>query len=215
VNQITVIEDDVYGDLAFDGCHPPAIRSFDDGSGLIYCSSFSKTLAAGFRVGWCIPGAAHGEVVRLKRKLNVGTAVPQQLAIAGYLASGKYSRHIRGVQRAYMERVGRMIDHVSYSFPEGTRISQPLGGSVIWVELPDQFDALRLFEDAESVGISIAPGTLFAVDGAYQNCIRLNCANPWSPEIASAVTWLGILLDEQKEDKSSGRVRARRARSRM
>jgi DNA-binding transcriptional MocR family regulator len=210
-HHITVIEDDVYGDLAFDGCHPPAIRSFDDTGRVIYCASFTKTLAPGFRVGWCVPGPAGDEVRRLKRKMNVATGVPQQLAIARYLATGGYARHIRKVQRAYMERTGLMIDHVSVSFPEGTRISRPLGGSVIWIELPDRFDALRLFEDAEALGISIAPGPLFTPDDAYRNCVRLNCANPWTTQIASAVSRLGMLLKEQDDDHTTGRKRARRA----
>lgn len=210
---ITVIEDDVYGDLAFDGCHPPAIRSFDDTGRVIYCASFSKTIAPGFRVGWCVPGAATDEVLRLKRKINVSTAIPHQLAIARYLATGSYARHLRKVQRAYMERTALMIDHVSVSFPEGTRISRPLGGSVIWIEMPDRYDALRLFDEADALGISIAPGPLFAPDDAYRSCIRLNCANPWSPQIASAVTRLGMLLQEQDDDHTTGRRRARRARA--
>lgn len=212
---VTVIEDDVYGDLAYDGRHPPAIRSFDQSGRVIYCSSFSKTLAPGFRVGWCVPGPAYDDVLRLKRKLNVATAVPQQLAIARFLASGKYARHIRKVQRAYMERTGRMIDQVAYSFPQGTRISQPLGGSVVWVELPSHFDAIRLFEDAEAIGVSIAPGPLFAADDTYRNCVRLNCANPWTPAIASAVSRLGVLLQEQADEKLSGRTKARRAKPRL
>jgi len=210
VHDVTVVEDDVYGDLSFDGSRPPVIKSFDSDDRVMYCSSFSKTLAPGFRVGWCLPGRHFEEVLSLKRKLNVSSTNAPQHAIARYLAAGSYQRHLRQLRRAYAEQVSTMIEHVAASFPSGTRISRPLGGSVVWIEMPDGVDALRLFEDAEAVGIGIAPGPLFDPEGGYKSCIRLSCARPWSTAIAQAVARLGLLAAEQLTvDRPSSR-RARR-----
>jgi len=211
-HDVTIIEDDVYGGLSFNGSRERAIQSFDDGGNVIYCSSFSKTLAPGFRVGWCVPGRYYEAIIRQKRKVNVSTAVPQQLAIAKYLAAGHYNKQLRRLRNAYALQVNTMIEHVAASFPEATRISRPDGGSVIWIELDPRCDAIRLFEDTDAEGIGIAPGPLFAADGSYRNCIRLNCARPWSAKISDAVCRVGQLAKAQLVAPSGKKQKARRIR---
>jgi DNA-binding transcriptional MocR family regulator len=209
-HDVAIIEDDVYADLAFDGSHLPAIKAYDTEGRVLHCSSFSKTLSPGLRVGWCAPGRHFDEVVRAKHRLNVAAPVGPQLAAARYLTGSGYERHLRRLRRAYAEQVEAMAAQVLASFPEGTRVSQPQGGSVLWVEMPDDCDALRLFRDAEAVGIAIAPGPLFDPSGNYRNCIRLNCASPWSPKTAGAVARLGHLLEEQRQQNTGDTTRARR-----
>lgn len=80
---------------------------------------------------------------------------------------------------------------MSKYFPEGTRVTQPRGGFVIWVELPKAVDALSLCQQVLEQGISIAPGPIFSASGKYRNCIRLNCAQPWNDMLDSAVMTLG------------------------
>lgn len=209
-HDIVIIEDNVYGDLAFDGSQLPAIKAFDTEGRVVHCSSFSKTLSPGLRLGWCVPGRHHNEVVHAKHRLNVATPVAPQLAVARYLSGSGYERHLRRLRSAYAEQVEAMTAQVLASFPEGTRVSQPQGGSVLWVEMPEGYDALRLFHDAEAVGIAVAPGPLFDPESNYANCIRLNCSHPWSPQIAGAVARLGHLLDEQRQEREGGSAKAKR-----
>lgn len=86
--EVPLIEDDIYGDLHFEGDRPKAAKAFDEGGGVLYCSSFSKTLAPGYRIGWIAPGRYQPAVQRLKYSQAVATATPTQMAVAEFLAKG-------------------------------------------------------------------------------------------------------------------------------
>lgn len=196
-HDVAVIEDDVYGELAFDAERPPAVKSFDTDGRVLYCSSFSKTLSPGLRVGWCVPGRHLQRVLKLKRVTNISTPVGPQLAVARYLEGTGYARHLRRLRRAYAGQVDATIAQVVASFPEGVRVSRPRGGSVVWVEMPEGVDAMRLYEEAEGVGIGISPGPIFDPAGQYGNCIRLNCSHAWTARTADAIATLGRMAQEQ------------------
>lgn len=194
---VPVLEDDIYGEIGFEGARPLALRGFDDGSTVIYCSSFSKVLSPGLRIGWCVPGARLEDVKRLKQDLNVSTPMAPQLAIAEMLDGGGFDRHLRALRRTYQTQVARFADRVLATFPEGTRVTHPRGGHVIWVEMPKGVDAVRLLDDCTRRGVTFAPGPLFAPDGSYRNFLRLNCAVPWSDRVADAVRTIGDLAARQ------------------
>jgi len=194
--KIPLIEDDVYGDLPHDGLdRPKAAKAFDRDGGVIYCSSVSKTIAPGYRVGWIIPGRWAARVERFKMISNVSTACLPQLAVADLLANGGYDRHLRRIRGAYARSTALMRDAVARHFPEGTRLSNPRGGFVLWAELPGKADALALYDRARRAGVVMAPGPLFSASGRYRNAMRLNCSH-WNPQIERAVALLGRLAAE-------------------
>ncbi len=207
VHDVPLIEDDVYGDLVFDGSRPKAIKAFDRNGSVLYCCSYSKTLSPGLRVGWAIPGRYQDRFELLKLVVNQATAVAPQLATAAFLDSGGFDRHLRRVRRAYREQMERMIDAVSRYFPEGTRVSRPEGGHVLWVQLPEGADAMALYEQALVHGIRIAPGPMFSAAGGYRDFIRLNTGFPWTPTIEHWVQTLGELVQglALKSADSNGR----------
>lgn len=191
---IPLVEDDIYGDLGFEGRRPAALAAFDARhEDIIYCASFSKTLSPGLRLGWIVPGRWREKVEYLKYVNSLAAPTLSQLAVAEFLRHGGYDRHLRRVRRAYAGQVGRMIEAVGRYFPEGTRVTQPRGGFVIWLALPEQTDALALCREAMARRISIAPGPIFSPSGKYRNCIRLNCAQPWDDRLESALETLGGL----------------------
>ncbi len=192
-HDVPLIEDDIYGDLAFDGTRPRMAKAFDRTGRVLLCDSFSKTLAPGYRVGWCAPGRWLARVEQLKLVTSVATATLPQMAIADFLANGGYNHHLRRIRRLYAEKVGQMSRAVSASFPAGTRLTRPAGGYVLWVELPPAVNSLELFDRALAAGVSIAPGPIFSAKGKFRNFIRLNCGIPWSPEVERAVERLGRL----------------------
>ncbi|ESA36999.1 family transcriptional regulator [Leptolyngbya sp. Heron Island J] len=194
---IPLIEDDVYGDLNFEGNRPKAIKAFDTEGRVIYCSSVSKTLSPGLRVGWCIPGRYQQQVEHLKVVVSHMTATAPQLAVAAFFANGGYDRHLRNLRRAYQQQMNRMLQAILDYFPAETRVTCPSGGHVLWVEIPGGFDALELFEEAIQHHISIAPGPMFSASNQYQNCFRLNTGLPWSDEIDQAMKTLGNLTKKQ------------------
>lgn len=174
--EIPLIEDDLYGDLSFDERRPIVARSFDQQGGVLLCSSYSKSLSPGYRVGWLAPGRWAEKVERLKAALNLFTPVATQLAIAGFLENGGFDHTLRRMRRVYALRTEKMAGAVLRYFPDGTRVSSPQGGYMLWVELPHGIDSFDLYRQALANGITLAPGYLFASDACYQNYIRLNAA---------------------------------------
>jgi len=192
--QIALIEDDIYGDLGFNGERPSIARSFDTrGDTVIYCNSFTKTLAPGLRVGWIAAGRHQERVEYLKYVLNLATPTAPQLAVADLLERGGYDRYLRVARNEYAQAVARMTRAIEKYFPEGTRVTQPEGGFVLWVEFPSNVDAEVLYERALEHDICIAPGPMFSAARKYRNFIRLNSAVPWDTRTEKALIKLGQL----------------------
>lgn len=174
--EVPLIEDDIYGDLTFDSRRPGVAKAYDRNDLVMLCSSFSKDISPSLRVGWILPGRFHDQLVKTKLSTNVAAVALSQMAIAEYVESGGYEHHLRKIRRAYAQKVDYMSRAVLEHFPEGTRVSDPQGGYVLWVQLPGQVDALALYRQALALGITIAPGHIFSTTPRYRNFIRLNGA---------------------------------------
>jgi DNA-binding transcriptional MocR family regulator len=188
---VPLIEDDIYGDLQHDGARPRPARAFDHDGHVMLCASFSKTLAPGYRVGYVIPGRWRDRVERLKFAQTVATPTLPQMAIADFLETGGYERHLRRLRRALAEQVARVSEAIAQHFPEGTRISRPRGGFLLWVEMPNGKSALELHDRALAHRISVAPGPIFSAKQRFASCIRVSCGFPWSEQIEGAIRTLG------------------------
>ena len=188
---VPLIEADVYGE-AFHGLVRPApVKAWDRGGRVLWCSSFSKVLAPGYRIGWIAGGRYQESLMRLKLAGTLATPALPQLAIAAFLRTGSHDRFMKSVRAAYRDQLARGRDAVARYFPEGTRMSQPRGGFLLWVEMPAGVDSVRLADEALAGGISVAPGTLFSTQEAHRCCLRLSCGQPWSPALERAVESLG------------------------
>ena len=198
-HDIPLIEDDIYGDLAWDGSRPTPVKALDRSGRVLLCGSVSKTLAAGYRVGWIVPGRYQQHVERLKFSQSVATSTIEQMAVAEYFAAGGYDRHLRTLRGKLAAQVKAFREAIASSFLAGTSVSDPRGSFLLWVELPRGVDALRLQTQAAMRGIAIAPGPIFAARHRYANCIRINCGFPWSRSLADAVRTLGQLACEMAD----------------
>lgn len=199
--EIPLIEDDVFGELPFGAKRERSCKAFDEAGLVLFCSSFSKTLAPGYRVGWMVPGRFYHAARMAKLTQTLATPTLPEMAIAGLLAEGGYDRWLRGVRSQYQQNVERMRRAVLEQFPAGTAVSDPQGGFLLWVTMPAGVDALELYERALAKGISIAPGHLFSLEQRYPNCIRLSCGERWGPRIAGAVRTLGELAGRMVKSK--------------
>jgi len=193
--EIPLIEDDIYGDLYFGTTRPKTVKTFDEKGLVLLCSSFSKTLAPGYRIGWIAPGRFYEKVFRLKQMSSNGTSNPPQMAIAAFLQSGKYDKHLRGLRAALSGQLQRGAEAVAKHFPAGTRISRPVGGTVLWVELPEHIDSLLLYRRALEENISIVPGLVFSAQDKYRNFIRLSFGRPFDERIEGAICRLGEMIE--------------------
>ncbi|MGQ8706062.1 aminotransferase-like domain-containing protein [Serratia sp. TSA_198.1] len=190
-HDVAIIEDDVYGDIAYQYPRPRTIKSFDDDGRVLLCSSFSKTLAPGLRIGWIAPGRYLERVLHMKYIGTGSTATQPQLAIADFIRHGHYLQHLRRMRTRYQQNRDRMTGWIMKYFPPGTRVSQPRGGFMLWIELDDEFDTLRLNRYLEQQGVQIAVGSIFSASGKYRNCLRINYAPKLTPEIEQAVSRVG------------------------
>lgn len=195
-HRLPLVEDDVYGELVFEGPRPRAIKAFDRSGLVLYCSSYSKTLSPGLRVGWSIPGQYQNEIELLKLVVNQATATAPQLTIAAFVEGGGFDRHLRRVRRMYHHQMTEMIGAVTRYFPADTRFTSPGGGHVLWLQLPHGVNAMELYAKASTFGIRIAPGPMFSPSGGYQNFIRLNTGFPWSERSDEQVRVLGDLVGQ-------------------
>jgi DNA-binding transcriptional MocR family regulator len=194
-NEVPLIEDDIFGDLAFAGDRPKAMKAFDREGNVLLCSSFSKTISPGYRIGWTAPGRFINQVRRLKLAHSISTSTLPQMAIAEMLNSGGYDHFLRRVRKAYEWQMQAMIQAARRFFPEGTKVTRPKGGTVLWVEFPRGVDSIELYQQALQRNISVVPGPLFSPKRQFKQCIRLNCGNPWSERIEQAMITLGQIAN--------------------
>jgi len=204
---IPLIEDDIFGEMSFSDQRPTACKAFDEKGLVLWCSSFSKDIAPGFRVGWCAPGRHQTKVEWLKFVSSEGTAAITQVALAELLATGGMDYHLRRLRRLYAFNLEQVSLQVMRSFPEGTRLTRPTGGFLLWVQLPEGCDSLQLYKRALVEGITLAPGYLFSATPRYAGFIRL-CTATWNHAVEQAITRLGALVVEGQAAQPAGRRRA-------
>lgn len=193
---VPLIEDDLYGDLFFGKKRPKSCKSFDEEGNVLWCSSISKTLAPGYRVGWTAPGKYIDKVKRLKLYHSITSATPEQAAVANFLATGRYEHHLRKLRQTLHSNSLQFRRAISEYFPAGAKLSDPKGGFILWLELDKKIDTYELYQEAMQHKISIAPGSMFTLQDRYQNCVRLSCGMQWKPEIERALKKLGGLVKE-------------------
>jgi DNA-binding transcriptional MocR family regulator len=196
--EIPLIEDDIYGDLPFPGMEPPGeqerpkpAKAWDREGLVILCSSFSKTIAPGYRVGYVAGGRYRDQIEALKFAQTVATATLPQLAIAEFIEGGGYDHHLRTLRRRFASQVSQMREAIVAHFPEGTRATSPSGGFVVWVEMPGSASSIDLHARALAEGVSIAPGPIFTAKPRFSSYLRISCGLPWSSEVERAVATLG------------------------
>ena len=188
---VALVEDDVYGELMFDGSRPKPAAFHARNGRVLTCGSFSKTVAPGYRIGWIVTGAYRDRIGSLKRSYSCTSGLLQQLTLAEFLAGGDYERYLRTLRPVLQCNAERMAAAVASYFPPETRTSKPVGGSVLWLELPRDVDGVALFEKAIADGISISPGGIFSPGNRYRNFIRLSFGHPWTDDVERGLQRLG------------------------
>lgn len=188
---IPLIEDDTYGDIHFGQERPKCCKTYDKNGNILWCSSVSKTLAPGYRVGWVAPGKYKDEILRLKLIHSVSSTSLIHEAVGNFLLTGKYENHLRKLRRTLQENYQNYAVIISDHFPFGTKISRPQGGLALWVELPKEIDTSTLYNYALKHKISIAPGRMFTLQDQFENCMRLCIGLPWTEELSVKLKQLG------------------------
>jgi DNA-binding transcriptional MocR family regulator len=191
---IPIIEDNIHGELYFGQSQPSTLKTLDRKGNVLHCTSFSKTLSPGLRVGWTLPGKFTDRVKRLKMNSTVASPTLNQRVVAQFLKTGSYDRHLRSLRSALKNQVSNMALAIARHFPKGTRITAPQGGLTLWVELDERVDGLKIFQQARKKKISIFPGIICSTTHRYRNYIRISCGYPWSEKIENGVVTLAEII---------------------
>lgn len=192
---VPLIENDVSGELYFGDRRPLTCKSFDANGSVMLCSSFSKDISPGLRVGWAAPGRYLSEATWLKSTISASSPTLPQMAVAQFLEGGGYEQHLRRIRREYARNVELLSDAVVRYFPSDISLTRPSGGFVLWVRLPENVDSLELYKTAHEAGITLAPGYVFSPTQQFPNFIRLNAAE-FNYTTERALERLGGMISE-------------------
>jgi DNA-binding transcriptional MocR family regulator len=187
-----VIEDAFEMDLRCQGRAVASLAALDERGLVVHLFSFSKSLFPGARVGSILArGRALDGLIALKHATDLSDAMPLQAAMAEFLKSGAYDRHLGRIRRELRTRHAALSESLEREMPEGTRFTRPDGGYQVWVELPFDVDTRELLADAARAGVVFAPGSQFNADGRASRCLRLVIARTKEAQIRAGVEALG------------------------
>ncbi len=194
--ELPIFEDDCYADLVWAGDRPPTLRALDDGGGqVIYCGSFSKSIAPSLRVGYIV---ADAPVIRqlLALKTDAGTGAIEQLALAEY-APSNFDTHVENLMDALQAKCQTMREAVTNHFPDDVTVTDPKGGIYVWLTFPEGVDTSALVEPAAAAGIEFNPGAGWSADAGWgRRRLRLCFGHPDATTIEAGVAELGRIYRE-------------------
>lgn len=197
-NDIPIIEDNINSELYYGKERPLPLKAFDRKEQVILCSSFSKTLAPGFRIGWIIPGKRYFEkVLKLKAGFSVSSSSLDQYILARFMEQGNYERYLRSLRNRISEQIRLYTDCLKRNFPENSEIRTPKGGILLWIKLPG-LDGFEIYEKALKNRISILPGSIFSTSGEFKQFIRIGCGFPFTKEVENGLANLGDIIKKSK-----------------
>ena len=195
-HDLPIIEDSANGDLYYGASPLPSLKRYDQSDLVLFCSSFSKTVAPAFRVGWIVPGRFAKKAMELKYGVSLGTPVLQQMVIDRFISEGSFKRGLLQARRVLATTMGQMLRCVDECFPPGTVSHRPFGGMCAWIGLPPGVDSDRLRLMAREKDISLASGRMFSPSSAYTNYIRLGWGGVWTKRAEAGVRAVGAVAHD-------------------
>ena len=194
---IMILEDNPYGELRFAGSDIPTLKSMDTSGHVIYCSSFSKILSAGMRVGFVIaPAAVATKMVVAKQSEDVHTNIFFQMLCHRYVTEYDLDAHIAKINALYRRKCNLMLDCIDrYISPKHATFTRPEGGLFLWGTLQGRNDSTPFVQKALEKKIAVVPGATFLCDPTQASpSFRLNYSTPTDEQIEYGVRALGEAL---------------------
>jgi 2-aminoadipate transaminase len=193
---VPIFEDDCYADLIWSGERPPALHAMDKTGSVIHIGSFSKSIAPALRVGYIV---APWEIMSrmLALKTDAGSGALEQMVLAEYCVP-HFATHVPKATRGLRAKLDTLMDALNEQFGTAAEFADPKGGIFLWVKLPDNVDAMKLYQAALKAGVSINPGPEWSVDKAYAGShIRICFASPTHDEIREGIAVLADVCRQE------------------
>ncbi|MFC3025514.1 PLP-dependent aminotransferase family protein [Vibrio zhugei] len=192
--EVSLIEDDVYSEL-YEGEEPvSSMKMYDQTGSVMLCSSFSKSLVAGLRIGWVVAGKRSFDIQKLQLMSTLATSAPVQMALVQYLTHRNYESHLKQLRKKLHERKNKMASFLGSLLPDNVNVVNQKGGYFLWLELPQGSDAMLIYREMLQKNVSIAPGKMFDLTEQYRHCIRLNASFELLPERIEALEILATII---------------------
>ncbi|MDD3288758.1 MAG: PLP-dependent aminotransferase family protein [Alphaproteobacteria bacterium] len=202
---IPVIEDAAYSLLRYDGVPVPAIQALDvkrsgsiNKTRTVYCGSFSKVFAPGFRIGWvCASQKLIEKLVLAKQAADLHSSTMNQMIASRFMETMLHD-HVEKLCHVYKWRRDRMLAALEEFMPPGVMWSRPEGGMFIWLTLPMYFNTKKLLERSiKEIKVAFVPGGAFFADGTGKNTARINYSLASDEQIKEGISRLaGLIKDE-------------------
>jgi 2-aminoadipate transaminase len=203
---VVLVENDLYGELRYEGEPLPSIKRLDESGNTILLRSFSKITFPGLRVGWVVgPRPLIARLTEAKQLSDLHTDQFSQAVLLRFVESGRLGAHRARVLEAGAERLRAVLAACERYLPAGTRYTRPQGGMNLWVRLPEPLDAGELQPRAQRENVLYVPGKYFAISRPEPGALRLSFASLAPEKIRKGVAVLGEIFGSELE-----RVRSRR-----
>ena len=183
---VPILEDDIYGDLLGRG-RPKPLRAYDDGSTVLYVTSFSKTVAPGLRIGFALPGKWMDAAADRQCRQTIHGGVPPEFITASFLRSGRMEGHLEMLRSVYAKRRELAGGILSRELPEGIRADDPSGGYMLWVRGGRPGLMEEVSKQCLAKGVAVVGGGIFFANPPKEACFRLNCARATPEDLARGV----------------------------
>jgi 2-aminoadipate transaminase len=183
---VPILEDDIYGDLLGRG-RPKPLRAYDDGSTVLYVTSFSKTVAPGLRIGFALPGKWMDAAADRQCRQTIHGGVPPEFITASFLRSGRMEGHLEMLRSVYAKRRELAGGILSRELPEGIRADDPSGGYMLWVRGGRPGVMEDVSKQCLAKGVAVVGGGIFFANPPKEACFRLNCARATPEDLARGV----------------------------
>ena len=194
--ELLVLEDDPYGLVRYDGEPLPSVFELADGDQIAYCSSFSKTVAPGLRVGWFVlPAPLAQEIEAFAVSTYISPPYLSQATVLEFARRGSFEPNLERVNGLLRERRDAMLEALEQEMPEDASWTRPEGGYFVWLDLPSGPASAELLAQAEEAGVTFVKGSDFFPAGrGGERSLRLAFSFVSPDEIAEGVSLLGGLV---------------------
>lgn len=197
---MVLVEDSPYSELRYSGEQVPPIKSMDEDGRVIYLGTFSKILAPGFRIAWCIAeGDILNKLIIVKQAADLCTNTFGQHIAAEYITRGYLDEHIVKIKAMYKNKRDLMLTAMEKHFPKEAKWTRPDGGMFIWVTLPEHIDTKEMFERAIENNVAYVVGSAFHADRSGKNTMRLNYTFASDGQIEVGIKRLADTIREELE----------------
>ncbi|MDD4165288.1 MAG: PLP-dependent aminotransferase family protein [Eubacteriales bacterium] len=193
---VVILEDNPYGELRFSGEEIPTIKSLDTDGRVVYCSSFSKILSAGMRVGFlCGPNSIIQKVVVAKQVNDVHTNIFFQMLVSSFIDIYGLDEHISSIRGLYRKKSSLMLSRMDEKFDKKIKYTRPEGGLFLWVTVPG-CDADEIAKTALGYKVAVVPGSTFSPEqGKKSSSFRLNYSYPSDRQITDGIDRLAPIIN--------------------